>query len=136
MNHIMKPYTKGMLRHSRALQASEADVFADAMVRRNELTARLLSEKEREAAKAEQQRRRSEQLLSEKDGLIQRLQVCRRSPLRTRRTHGMALSMVLHLKRATLQIYSNGLGNCGGSPRIRISCAYCIVYLQQHTSSC
>lgn len=67
-------------RNSNALQAAQqASSFADAMAQRNEMNAKLLSNMDREATKAEQQRRRSEQQLAEKDGTIQQLQVRRRS---------------------------------------------------------
>lgn len=53
----------------------QASIFADAMAQRNDMNAQLLSKKDREAAKAAQQRHRSEQLLAERDSTIQQLQV-------------------------------------------------------------
>lgn len=60
---------------SAAQAGREADIFADAIRARDERNQQVLCDKEREAARSEQQLRRSEQQLADRATAIQRLQV-------------------------------------------------------------
>ncbi len=60
---------------SAAQAGRDADIFADAIRARDDRNQQVLCDKEREAARSEQQLRRSEQQLADRAAAIQRLQV-------------------------------------------------------------